>query len=215
MGGYLPFEFPVTPHLDADGANYLVIRVDNAPRLEWLPGGKEIEWVPYGGILQPVLLASTARVYISDLKIVAMPARAGAQVTCDIEVTNHADAELRGEVTANIPLTDSTMIGKVEVLCHHHNKTSVTVTLNIPSAEKWSPTSPVLHQTLVKLTQNQTVIDEIRDTFGVRTIEVRDRELLLNGEALYIKGINRWEFPGPGLLAANHLACRKWSASLA
>ena len=55
IDGYLPFAFDVTGKLK-DSANQLVLRVDNRPRIDWLPAAKQIEWVQYGGILQPVRL---------------------------------------------------------------------------------------------------------------------------------------------------------------
>src|SRR5450759_3151319 len=54
LNGYLPFEIAVSPYLQSGAPNTLVMRVDNAPRDEWLPGSRTIEWVQYGGILQPV-----------------------------------------------------------------------------------------------------------------------------------------------------------------
>src|SRR3954453_846881 len=53
--GYLPFGFDVSGKLRPQG-NLLVLRVDNRPRLTWLPGAKQIEWIQYGGILEPVTL---------------------------------------------------------------------------------------------------------------------------------------------------------------
>ena len=60
IDGYLPFAFDVTGKLKGS-ENHLVLRVDNRPRIDWLPAAKQIEWVQYGGILQPVRLESTGQ----------------------------------------------------------------------------------------------------------------------------------------------------------
>ena len=73
IGGHLPFEYAVTPFLSDDGPNHLVVRVSNVPRVEWLPGSQVIEWVLYGGILQPVVLVTTGETFISDIRVVAEP----------------------------------------------------------------------------------------------------------------------------------------------
>ena len=62
IDGYLPFAFDVTGKLK-DSANHLVLRVDNRPRIDWPPAAKQIEWVQYGGILQPVRVESTASIF--------------------------------------------------------------------------------------------------------------------------------------------------------
>ena len=70
-----------------------MLRVDNRPRLTWLPGAKQIEWIQYGGILEPVTLESSARIYISDLTVNAVPDGAGASVTCSVEITSSEAGE--------------------------------------------------------------------------------------------------------------------------
>src|SRR4051812_44470367 len=89
--GYLPFGFDVTGKLKAS-ANQLVLRVDNRPRIEWMPAGKQIEWVQYGGILQPVRLETKNKTAIADLTIRAVPQGAGASISCRFEVESHEDA---------------------------------------------------------------------------------------------------------------------------
>ena len=90
LNGYLPFEFDVTGKLLPGAANQLVVRVDNAARLTWLPGAKKIEWMLYGGILEPVVLETISQVYISDLTIHAVPNGAGAIVDGTVELTSRA-----------------------------------------------------------------------------------------------------------------------------
>ena len=85
VDGYLPFAFDVTGKLRSSD-NHLVLRVDNRPRIEWPPAAKQIEWVQYGGILQPVRVESKASVSISDLAIRAVPDGDGASVACTVEV---------------------------------------------------------------------------------------------------------------------------------
>ena len=88
IGGYLPFEFSVTGKLKKSSPNLLVLRVDNRPRLEWLPAAKEIEWMQYGGILGPVVLVTTPVTYIVDLSINAVPRGEKASITCVVKVLN-------------------------------------------------------------------------------------------------------------------------------
>ena len=91
IDGYLPFSFDITGKL-ARPANLLVLRVDNRPRIDWLPAAKQIEWVQYGGILQPVRVESRNKIAIDDLTIKATPKEKGANVVCSVEVVGKEEA---------------------------------------------------------------------------------------------------------------------------
>ena len=76
IDGYLPFAFDITGKLTRP-ANQLVLRVDNRPRIDWLPAAKQIEWVQYGGILQPVRLETRGKIAMANLAIRAVPQGVG------------------------------------------------------------------------------------------------------------------------------------------
>lgn len=126
LNGYLPFEIAASPHLRSDGPNTLVVRVDNAPRDEWLPGSRTIEWVQYGGILQPVTLETTSSVYLSDLAIVVQPDGAGAQVRCAVEVTNESASDFSGQV--RIQIQERT--ARAAISCASCSTATVTLTID-------------------------------------------------------------------------------------
>ena len=90
IDGYLPFAFDVSGKLTRP-ANQLVLRVDNQPRIDWLPAARQIEWVQYGGILQPVWLESRGKIALANLAIRAVPHGVGATVACNVEVEAHED----------------------------------------------------------------------------------------------------------------------------
>jgi beta-galactosidase/beta-glucuronidase len=193
--GYLPFEFAITQHLRAGQPNKLVVRVDNAPRDEWLPGGRVIEWVQYGGILQPVTLITTAPAYISGARIVATPSGPGADVTCSVEITHTGAGALSGEVGLSI----GGQIVTADVTCAGRRVTSAQLVLHMADAGRWSPESPILHTANILLREAGDTVDEVKVRFGVRNIAVRGRQILLNGTPLRVKGVNRYdEYGGYG-----------------
>ena len=59
-------------------------------------------------------------------------------------------------------------------------------TVNVPDFKLWSPDSPNLH-TVALGTKHQ----ELGARFGIRTIEAKNRGLYLNGERIFLKGVNR------------------------
>lgn len=67
------------------------------------------------------------------------------------------------------------------------------VTLTLDHAAPWSPESPNLHELDVTLEQGGRVLDRVHQQFGIRSIEARGRQLLLNGRPLRIHGVNRYD----------------------
>jgi len=189
--GYLPFEFDVSGKLKPEGANLLVLRVDNRPRLEWLPGARQIEWIQYGGILEPVRLETSPPVYISDLTINAVPDGAGASVACTVEITSRAAAETGVVLRAGVTGHDETA-QSLRFRVAPGARTVRSLSLSLAQASPWSPDSPSLYSLAASLEAGGQT-DSITARFGVRKIEARGREILLNGRRFRVKGVNRYD----------------------
>ena len=190
IDGYLPFTFDVTGKLKASN-NLLVLRVDNRPRIEWMPAAKQIEWVQYGGILQPVRLETRGKIAIANVAVRAVPQGEGASITCTIEIEAHENADdvvlrlgVAGEEATARTLTIAARTGAA---AHHE------ISLTMQRAQVWSPESPKLYTLAATLERTGAVIDRVSTDFGVRTIEARGRQLLLNGKPLKVRGVNRYD----------------------
>ena len=55
-GGYTPFSFDLTSHVDFDGDNLLAVDVDSSERPDIPPFGYEIDYLTFGGIYREVSL---------------------------------------------------------------------------------------------------------------------------------------------------------------
>ena len=70
----------------------------------------------------------------------------------------------------------------------------IKMSAELTSVRKWSSESPVLYTLVVTLEEEGgRVLETSSVRTGFRKIEVRDRKLLVNGKAVYIKGVNRHE----------------------
>ena len=196
VDGYLPFAFDVTGKLRSSD-NHLVLRVDNRPRIEWPPAAQTIEWVQYGGILQPVRVESKALVSISDLSIRPVPDGEGASVACAVEVVSRGDAE---DLVLRLAVPGVERAARtLSVATRSGSSSRHELTLTLAQARTWSPESPALYTLVATLELGATVIDRLSSSFGIRTIAARGREILLNGKPLKIQGVNRYdEFGGFG-----------------
>jgi len=198
LTGYLPFEVPITPHVSPGKPAWVVVRVDNEVRYDRLPGTTPVEWVQYGGLLQPVELVTTSRTYLAHAAIRAAPLGDGATVAVEVEVAGTVETPFTGRVRVEVEKTAA----EAEVRVDPGATVRVPLALRLPHARRWSPDSPALYEAKLELLDARGTIDTLREPFGVRTVEARGRQILLNGTPLHIRGVNRYdEFPGRGPVA--------------
>jgi beta-glucuronidase len=190
VDGYLPFALDVTGKLKG-GANDLVLRVDNRPRIEWMPAAKQIEWVQYGGILQPVRLETRGKTAITELAIHGVPRGPGATVSCELEVASTEDA-VRLVLRAAVEGVEGAA-RQVTLTAAAGRPSRHTLDLTLETAEPWSPDAPRMYTLVATLERDGRVVDRVSSPFGIRTIEARGRQLLLNGKLLKVRGVNRYD----------------------
>ena len=189
--GYLPFEFDVTGKLKPDSANHLVVRVDNRSRLDWLPGAKKIEWMLYGGILEPVVLETLPQVYISDLTIRAAPSGAGATVEGTVEITSRSSDATQVSLRTSIS-RQAGLQNEAKLTISSGSKSVQKFSIVLPQAVPWSPEEPNLYTLNATITADGEP-DTVSSPFGVRNIETHGRDILINGKKFLAKGVNRYD----------------------
>jgi beta-galactosidase len=74
-------------------------------------------------------------------------------------------------------------------------KTQVKVEIEVSSPELWSAEEPNLYTVYLELSDSEGKPIEVRTSkFGFRQIEIRDRQLWINGQSVILKGVNRHDF---------------------
>ena len=171
-GGFTPFQFDITDQL-ADGENDLVVLVNNSRRVDGIPA-MNFDWWNYGGILRDVFLVKRPEVHVHDYRVQLKP---GSRET----IAGHI--RLAGALgTQEVGLT----IGELGVEQLLTTDAQGWVTFEIAAQPQlWEPRNPKLYQTRVT-----TGNDQVEDEIGFRTIEVKGNELMLNGQPIFLKGVN-------------------------
>ena len=182
VGGFTPFNYDVTDLLK-EGANNVIVKVDNKRHAEDVPT-QIFDWWNYGGITRDVKLVSVPAVYLEDYSLQLMKADAkakGRQISFSAKLNK---AEAGQQVTVFIP---ELKIEKTFTTDSDGNVNSQFSILNsqLKKFQLWSPENPKLYQVKISVGAN-TVSDEI----GFRTIETRDKQILLNGQPIFLKGIS-------------------------
>jgi beta-galactosidase/beta-glucuronidase len=193
IGGYLPFSFDITSRLKPGQDNKLVLRVDNKPRIEWLPASAQIEWMQYGGILGPVKLVSKSQIYIDDLVVTTNPDKTGARINCLISIANKTLTKDEVQLEIKIAGRSGIINKKMNCQCKPEQTGKFSVDLTLEHAELWSPESPVLYTAMASLVKSGTTLDDLSCRIGIRKVSVEGSSILLNGKPVTIKGVNRYD----------------------
>lgn len=189
-GGYTSFRAEITGLLQPGEEGILAVRLDSTENPEIPPFGYVIDYLTYSGLYREVWLELRPQDYLEDLCI----------TTPGVGLL-----EARVSVCGNPrPVRLSVWDGE---RCLAEASAPVRFSLRVPDAEPWSPDSPKLYLCRAELLDDSgEVIDRCEEKFGFRTAEFRADGFYLNGEKLFLRGLNRHQsFPYIGYAAPAHL----------
>ena len=204
-GGYTPFSFDLTPHIDFDGDNILAVDVDSSERADIPPFGYEIDYLTFGGIYREVSLRVVPSTFIENIfvrpKDVLTQAPsvevdcfiqhlASAREPLDLEVEFRDGDRVIAKSTQALPASNS--VGN-EPAKH-------TLRLEKLSGIKlWGLEQRPLYSVQVRLLRKNQPIDEDFRRFGFREAQFTDHGFELNGKVIKLRGLDRHQtFPWVG-----------------
>lgn len=213
-GGFLPFEVDITDKVCFDESMTLLVAVDNKINHSTLPVGNEstvaffgsdnagipsveagkrykkkqnvpnFDFFNFAGINRPVRIYTTPKSYIDDITIIPSVENDTAVIEYKI------DAVGDGEVSVTILDEEKNTVASA---CGGSGE----ITIDSPHLWQPYPDKPYLYTALVSFGD-----DVYSQTFGIRSVEVRNNSLLINGKPFYFKGFGKHEdayFTGRGL----------------
>ena len=204
-GGYTPFSFDLTPHVDFDGENVLAVDVDSSERPDIPPFGYEIDYLTFGGIYREVSLRVVPSTFIEN--IFAHPKDVLTQtpsvdVDCFIQRLDSAREALQLEVELRdgdrviaknkqaIPSTATSGTEPVKYTVHLEKLGEIKL---------WSQEQRNLYTIHVRLQRNNQVVDDDSRRFGFREAQFTDHGFELNGKVIKLRGLDRHQtFPWVG-----------------
>ncbi len=172
VGGFTPFNFDISDLLKK-GENVVIVKVDNKRHPEDVPT-LIFDWWNYGGITRDVKLVKVPPVYLEDYNL-QLASLEGRRLSFSVKLNK---AEAGHTVTLNIP----------ELKVKKTLKTDADGVASIGMKAKpqlWSPANPKRYHVEIGLDNSL-----IADSIGFRTIETRDKQILLNGQPVFLKGIS-------------------------
>ncbi len=213
LGGYLPFSFDITEVLKASGVNQLIVRINNEDNKITGPKPlKDLDYIQYGGLYRGVSLSIKPAVHITEEMLSATPAGGGIFVTYPKADKDAATVRVKAEVNNSAAgprevtlrhtlLKQGKRVGEVaeRVTLAAGERRHVELDLNLTQPALWSPNAPNLYQ-LQSTVESNGRQDQVRTRIGIRRIAFNaQHQLLLNGETLFLRGVNRHqEYPYVG-----------------
>lgn len=202
---YTAFTCDLQPELRFNEINTLLARVDNTYSDTMLPRMKSYDWANDGGIIRPVHLLATPRTFLERIEIDATPdlARGQAAVTARAVVRNTLAREQTVEVSGECgaegsPLAKMSFASKSAILGANASATIELGPLQIGSPALWHFDAPNLYELQVAIDAGGQT-HTCSDTFGIRKFEARGHGFFLNGERVYLMGLERMAGSHPDL----------------
>ncbi|MFN2154957.1 MAG: glycoside hydrolase family 2 protein [Anaerolineae bacterium] len=176
-GGFTAFSFIAAIERDE---NELVVRVDNRHSETTLPKDA-VDWFPYGGITRPVICEQVHTVFIDRVHI---RGAIDGQVDVRVRVRNRSPSPVT--VPFSVSVGGQRRTGTVTLAADASQEEQLA--LRIPDPQLWSLGAPHLYTAIVELGT-----DLYQERFGLREIRTEGSDILLNGEKIWIRGVNRHE----------------------
>ncbi|WP_432042136.1 glycoside hydrolase family 2 TIM barrel-domain containing protein [Streptomyces cadmiisoli] len=192
---HLAAEFDLTAVVRAGDRAVLrltVVKWSDASHLE-----DQDQWW-HGGITRPVLLYATDPLHLADVTVLA---RADGELRVDCRVRDAAGAlpegwHVSGDLDGLAVAQDTTFDranAEDERVSAFLGEARLRAT--VPDVRTWTAETPELYGLTVRLHRpDGTVADTSYHRVGFRDVEIAGRDLLINGERVFIRGVNRHDF---------------------
>jgi beta-galactosidase len=203
-GGYTPFSFELTPHIDFDGENVLAVDVDSTERPDIPPFGYEIDYLTFGGIYREASLRIVPATFIENIFVRprdVLSAKPVVDVDCFVQ---HLEPS-KDVLTIDVELLDGDRViakasqqvasaGSPTGPLPHTLRLEHLTGINLWDFEKRS-----LYTARVRLRHGSQLLDEDSRRFGFRKAEFTDHGFELNGKVIKLRGLDRHQtFPWVG-----------------
>jgi len=188
QGSKTPAEFNITKHLK-EGKNTIALQLFRWSDASYL---ESQDMLRMSGIERDVYLYSRPKVFVSDYH---------ANTTLDdsykngifkgtVSITNTTDTVATHELVVRLMDTDATIVYSSTKISIPANSTKdFLVEKTIKNINSWSAEIPNLYTLLITLDYDQF----IKKAIGFKRVEIKNAQVLINGKAIYIRGVDRHE----------------------
>lgn len=185
--GYTEFHVRLTHWIKYGQTNKIKIVVNNnaMPNSRWYSGS---------GLYRHVWMMVSESIYLAPWSVaITTPVvtKDMAKVNLEITITNELQLEKQISVVTTLFNKNNEEVANniSEILLSTNKETKVDQELIVDSPYLWDLKSPNLYEAITQVKCGDVLIDEIKNTFGIRTISFSvENGFQLNGETIKLKG---------------------------
>jgi len=191
-GGYTPFSFELTPHLNWTRDNVLAVQVDSTERKDIPPFGGDIDYLTFGGIYRDVSLRVVAPTFIENVfarPVDVLKDSKRVEVRCYLG----GDSSPNAKRAVTISIKDGPRIVAFKMVYIPAGAMEHEVTLDkLEQFELWDVSNPKLYNVEVTLSEDGGKITDVHQIrIGFREALFTPDGFFLNGKHLKLRGLNR------------------------
>ena len=204
-GGFTPFSFELTPHIDWAGDNVLAVEVDSTERADIPPFGYEIDYLTFGGIYREVSLRLVSPTFIENIFAQPLDVLSGnpsLDVHCLIQYSENADTANNARTLEAALYDGDHLVAKATQELPVDGRETVTHTVhleNLGQIDLWGLKSPKLYRVEVRMLLGNRTLDSDSRRIGFREAKFTPQGFSLNGTVVKLRGLDRHQtFPWVG-----------------
>ena len=204
--GYNSFIVDATPYIIKGQANQLAVRLENY--------NESSRWYPGAGLYRNVHLVVTEDAYIPDWGTYIVTAELGNDYAKISQKTEFNVPEGKSFTDYRIETQLIDPAGNVVAMdkqnATKYDSDAFTQDFIVDNPQLWTTDEPNLYTSLTRIYEGDILRDEVSNTFGIRTIEIRpDEGFFLNGKKTVFKGVCNHHDLGPLGAIANEAGIRR------
>ena len=180
-------EFNLTPYLKPGQKNLIAFQV-----FRWCDGTylEDQDFFRYSGVGRDCYLYARGKKQIADIRITPDLDAQYQNGSLAINLTTKG----RGEVELELFDADNQPV----VTKSLNASGNISTTMEVASPNKWTAETPYLYTLHATLKEGNKVLEVIPIKVGFRKVELKNAQILVNGQPILIKGANRHEMDPDG-----------------
>ncbi|MCA0932506.1 DUF4981 domain-containing protein [Lutimonas saemankumensis] len=193
QGSKLPAEFDLTPYVKS-GQNSIALEV-----YRWSDGSylEDQDFWRFSGIERDVYLYATPKVHIQDFTILADLDNqfVNGIFEIDLKVANVNADKFKGNLNVELSKEGKSVFKSSKPIVFDKNKQlKESLSGSIANVLHWTAETPNLYSLSIELSDHKgNTLEAISRKVGFRNIKIEGGQVLINGQPILIKGVNRHE----------------------
>lgn len=202
-GGYTSFSFDITQYLNwgtNPGKNVIAIQVNNAHD-NYIPP-LSVGYALYGGIYRDAWLIATDDVHFKEINnndkgiFITTPGVnvQSSAILVKTSIINESHEKRTFRFLNTVKDSDGKIVTRFskEISLDAGQGSPISVSSEIHNPHLWSPDDPYLYQVISQITEDNKVLDEVKNSLGFRWFHFDpSKGFFLNGKKYILHGTNR------------------------